>query len=59
MAVTMGKSNFWLIECNVLSPLKMSEEEWNSTMRTNLTGTWLVAKYVVHICVMQIKEVQS
>ncbi|KAL7588472.1 uncharacterized protein LOC111900954 [Lactuca sativa] len=31
---------------NVLSPLELSEEEWNSTMRTNLTGTWLVAKYV-------------
>ncbi|CAH1424740.1 unnamed protein product [Lactuca virosa] len=25
---------------------ELSEEAWNSTMRTNLTGTWLVAKYV-------------
>ncbi|PWA80765.1 (E)-4-hydroxy-3-methylbut-2-enyl diphosphate synthase [Artemisia annua] len=25
---------------NVLSPLEMSEEGWNSTMRTNLTGIW-------------------
>lgn len=31
---------------NVLSPLELTEEEWDSTMRTNLTGTWLVSKYV-------------
>ncbi|PWA48231.1 estradiol 17-beta-dehydrogenase 8 [Artemisia annua] len=31
---------------NVLSLFELSEEEWNSTMRTNLTGTWLVAKYI-------------
>ncbi|KAJ9548895.1 hypothetical protein OSB04_021438 [Centaurea solstitialis] len=31
---------------NVLSPLDLPEEEWESTMRTNLTGTWLVSKYV-------------
>ncbi|KAI3772594.1 hypothetical protein L6452_03784 [Arctium lappa] len=31
---------------NVLSPLELSEEEWDSTMRTNLTGTWLVSKYI-------------
>ena len=31
---------------NVLSPLELTEEEWDNTMRTNLTGTWLVSKYV-------------
>ncbi|KAI3742292.1 hypothetical protein L1987_59972 [Smallanthus sonchifolius] len=31
---------------NVRSPLELSEEECNNTMRTNLTGTWLVSKYV-------------
>ncbi|KAF5804298.1 putative 3-oxoacyl-[acyl-carrier-protein] reductase [Helianthus annuus] len=31
---------------NVRSPLKLSEEEWDTMMRTNLTGTWLVSKYV-------------
>ncbi|KAL9993839.1 putative 3-oxoacyl-[acyl-carrier-protein] reductase [Helianthus debilis subsp. tardiflorus] len=31
---------------NVQSPLKLSEEEWDTMMRTNLTGTWLVSKYV-------------
>ncbi|KAJ9547997.1 hypothetical protein OSB04_020540 [Centaurea solstitialis] len=31
---------------NVKSSLELSEEEWDSTMRTNLTGTWLVSKYV-------------
>ena len=36
----------YLFSGNVLSPLELSEEEWNSTLRTNLTGTWLVAKYV-------------
>ena len=30
----------------MLSPLELSEKEWDSTMRTNLTGTWLVSKYV-------------
>ncbi|XP_076955020.1 uncharacterized protein LOC143629698 [Bidens hawaiensis] len=30
---------------NVLSPLELDEEEWDSTMKTNLTGTWLVSKY--------------
>ena len=32
------------------SPLKLSElrrlEEWDNSMRTNLTGQWLVSKYV-------------
>ncbi|KAD3068330.1 hypothetical protein R6Q59_017716 [Mikania micrantha] len=31
---------------NVLSPLELDEEEWNSTIKTNLTGTWLVSKYM-------------
>lgn len=34
------------IRGNVKSPLEMSEEEWNRVMKTNLTGCWLVAKYV-------------
>nr|GEZ19563.1 3-oxoacyl-[acyl-carrier-protein] reductase FabG-like [Tanacetum cinerariifolium] len=31
---------------NVRSPLELSEEEWDNTMTTNLTGIWLVSKYV-------------
>ncbi|KAJ4845973.1 hypothetical protein Tsubulata_000779 [Turnera subulata] len=31
---------------NVLDPLELSEGEWDSVLRTNLTGTWLVSKYV-------------
>ncbi|KAM6548070.1 hypothetical protein CsatB_019746 [Cannabis sativa] len=34
------------IRGNVRSPLDLSEEEWNNVMKTNLTGTWLVSKYV-------------
>ncbi|XP_059658726.1 uncharacterized protein LOC132305057 [Cornus florida] len=30
----------------VHSPLDLSEEEWNNTVKTNLTGSWLVSKYV-------------
>ncbi|KAL8158492.1 hypothetical protein V2J09_000029 [Rumex salicifolius] len=30
----------------VSCPMDLSEEEWNTTVRTNLTGTWLVSKYV-------------
>ena len=28
------------------SALELSEEEWNNTLKTNLTGTWLVSKHV-------------
>lgn len=28
------------------TPLELSEEEWNKVVRTNLTGSWLVSKYV-------------
>lgn len=31
---------------SVKSPLELSEEEWDQAIRTNLTGTWLVSKYV-------------
>lgn len=34
------------IRGNVNSPLDISEEEWNNTLKTNLTGSWLVSKYV-------------
>nr|GMC79338.1 3-oxoacyl-[acyl-carrier-protein] reductase, chloroplastic-like [Ipomoea batatas] len=35
----------------VHTPLDLSEEEWNSIIKTNLTGTWLVSKYVcLHMC---------
>ncbi|XP_023743583.1 uncharacterized protein LOC111891748 [Lactuca sativa] len=30
----------------VRNPLTLSEEEWNTTFRTNVTGSWLVSKYV-------------
>ncbi|KAL5707912.1 hypothetical protein ACHQM5_018761 [Ranunculus cassubicifolius] len=30
----------------VRSPLEISEEEWDDNIHTNLTGTWLVSKYV-------------
>ncbi|KAJ4706680.1 3-oxoacyl-[acyl-carrier-protein] reductase [Melia azedarach] len=30
----------------VRTPLDLSEEEWNHVVRTNLTGSWLVSKYV-------------
>ncbi|KAK1260002.1 hypothetical protein QJS04_geneDACA010388 [Acorus gramineus] len=30
----------------VHSPLELSEEEWNNVIQTNLTGTWLVSKYI-------------
>lgn len=30
----------------VKSPLDLSADEWNSTIRTNLTGTWLLTKHV-------------
>ncbi|KAL5707910.1 hypothetical protein ACHQM5_018759 [Ranunculus cassubicifolius] len=31
---------------NVRNPLDITEEEWSNTLRTNLTGSWLVSKYV-------------
>ncbi|CDP21456.1 unnamed protein product [Coffea canephora] len=31
---------------SISSSLDLTENEWNSTMRTNLTGAWLVSKYV-------------
>jgi len=31
---------------NVKSPLDLSEEEWNNVLKTNLTGAWLLSKYV-------------
>ncbi|KAL6988038.1 hypothetical protein U1Q18_013785 [Sarracenia purpurea var. burkii] len=30
----------------VQSPLTLSEDEWNSALKTNSKGTWLVSKYV-------------
>ncbi|XP_043692248.1 3-oxoacyl-[acyl-carrier-protein] reductase FabG-like isoform X2 [Telopea speciosissima] len=30
----------------VKSPIDLSEEEWNSTLKTNLTGSWLLTKSV-------------
>nr|POF03416.1 3-oxoacyl-[acyl-carrier-protein] reductase fabg [Quercus suber] len=34
------------IRGNVRSALELSEEEWNKVFETNLTGTWLVLKYI-------------
>nr|AOG20824.1 beta-ketone fatty acyl-ACP reductase [Gossypium hirsutum] len=31
---------------NVKDPLELTEEEWDQNIRTNLTGSWLVSKYV-------------
>ncbi|CAJ1967786.1 unnamed protein product [Sphenostylis stenocarpa] len=31
---------------SVKSPLKLSEEEWDHVFKTNVTGCWLVSKYV-------------
>ncbi|KAL5997325.1 hypothetical protein ACLOJK_008255 [Asimina triloba] len=38
-----------LIACTIHSPLSLSEDEWITTMKTNLTGSWLVAKYVCEL----------
>lgn len=32
---------------NVRTPLDLADEEWNTVIKTNLTGSWLVTKYVV------------
>ncbi|KAL3651697.1 hypothetical protein CASFOL_004699 [Castilleja foliolosa] len=34
------------IRGRVHTPLDLSLEEWNDNIRTNLTGTWLVSKYI-------------
>lgn len=31
---------------SVHTPLDLTEDEWNSIVKTNLTGTWLVSKHV-------------
>ncbi|KAI3444309.1 hypothetical protein Pfo_000974 [Paulownia fortunei] len=31
---------------SVHTPLDLTEDEWNDIIKTNLTGTWLVSKYV-------------
>lgn len=31
---------------SVKSPLDWTEEEWDHNIKTNLTGSWLVSKYV-------------
>ncbi|KAM7251874.1 hypothetical protein ACFE04_023757 [Oxalis oulophora] len=33
---------------SVKDPLDLTEDEWNQTFRTNLTGSWLVSK---HVCI--------
>ncbi|KAL2318300.1 hypothetical protein Fmac_032176 [Flemingia macrophylla] len=41
---------------SVKSPLKLSEEEWDHVFKTNLTGCWLVSKYVCkRMCDARIK----
>ncbi|KAK6124816.1 hypothetical protein DH2020_041432 [Rehmannia glutinosa] len=34
---------------SVHTPLDLTENEWNDIIRTNLTGTWLVSKYVCRL----------
>ncbi|KZV22476.1 carbonyl reductase [Dorcoceras hygrometricum] len=34
------------VKAPVHSPLNLTEDEWHNTFKTNLTGTWLVTKYV-------------
>ncbi|KAL3632580.1 hypothetical protein CASFOL_025564 [Castilleja foliolosa] len=31
---------------SVHTPLNLTEDEWNDTIKTNMTGTWLVSKHV-------------
>ncbi|XP_047174121.1 3-oxoacyl-[acyl-carrier-protein] reductase FabG-like isoform X1 [Vigna umbellata] len=41
---------------SVKSPLRLSEEEWDQVFKTNVTGCWLVSKYVCkRMCDAQIK----
>jgi len=41
---------------SVKSPLKLSEEEWDHVFKTNVTGCWLVSKYVCkRMCDAQMK----
>lgn len=42
-----SNNNFLLLYVgSVKSPLNLSEEEWDHVFKTNLTGSWLVSKYV-------------
>ncbi|KAL3637125.1 hypothetical protein CASFOL_019424 [Castilleja foliolosa] len=34
---------------SVHSPLNLSEDEWENTVRTNMRGTWLVSKYICNL----------
>lgn len=35
-----------MVQGGTKSALHLSEEEWNNVVKTNLTGSWLVSKYV-------------
>ncbi|KAL3637126.1 hypothetical protein CASFOL_019425 [Castilleja foliolosa] len=34
---------------SVHSPLNLTEDEWNNTVRTNMRGTWLVSKFTCNL----------
>lgn len=36
----------YLLIGSLHTPLDLTEDEWNDSMRTNLSGTWLASKYV-------------
>ncbi|XP_017224403.1 uncharacterized protein LOC108200678 [Daucus carota subsp. sativus] len=38
--------NVFFVQGGTKSSLYLSEEEWNNVVRTNMTGSWLVSKYV-------------